>query len=259
MRLPNGFGSIVKKSGNRRRPYEIRKWADGKQKVIGYESTYESALAFLCEYNRNPLLYSPATITFSELFALLKASLYPKIKENTQKSYSAVYRHLKRLYDKPFAKIRIGDLQRTIQDIRDKGIGYSTQKKARQVLHHMYTYAVRYEIIAPEKDISRYIDIDKNQPIYQKKIFTTRQINRLFRAKDMPFAKIILIHICLGVRPSELLDIKASDIKLKKGYLRIRESKTEARRNRIIPLHREIIPFIKALLEQGGVYLISSV
>ena len=51
LKLPNGFGSITKKSGRRRRPYEIRKFIDGRQKVIGYETTYESALAFLCEYN----------------------------------------------------------------------------------------------------------------------------------------------------------------------------------------------------------------
>lgn len=49
LKLPNGFGSITKKSGRRRKPFEIRKWIDGKQKVIGYEVTYESALAFLCE------------------------------------------------------------------------------------------------------------------------------------------------------------------------------------------------------------------
>ena len=64
LKLPNGFGSITKKSGRRRRPYEIRKFIDGRQKVIGYETTYESALAFLCEYNKNPLLFSPSEITF---------------------------------------------------------------------------------------------------------------------------------------------------------------------------------------------------
>lgn len=73
LKLPNGFGSITKKSGRRRRPYEIRKFIDGRQKVIGYETTYESALAFLCEYNKNPLLFSPSEITFDELFCLVKA------------------------------------------------------------------------------------------------------------------------------------------------------------------------------------------
>lgn len=255
LKLPNGFGSITKKSGRRRRPYEIRKFIDGRQKVIGYEASYESALAFLCEYNKNPLLFSPSEITFSELFTLVKAYLYPRIKPHTQQSYTASYNHLKRLYDKQFAKIRIGDLQSTIRDIHDSGAGYSTQKKARQVLHHMYTYAVKYEIIPPEKDISRYVDIDKDKKIYKKTIFNTRQIYKLFRASDNRYAKMILMHMMLGTRPSEFLAIEKTDVKLRQRYLIIRESKTEAGRNRIIPLHKQTLPFWIEFLAENNKFI----
>lgn len=256
LKLPNGFSSITKKSGRRRRPYEIRKFIDGRQKVIGYEASYESALAFLCEYNKNPLLFSPSEITFSELFTLVKAYLYPRIKPHTQQSYTASYNHLKRLYDKQFAKIRIGDLQSAIRDIHDNGAGYSTQKKARQVLHHMYTYAVKYEIIPPEKDISRYIDIDKDKKVYKKTIFNTRQIYKLFRATDEHrYAKMILMHMMLGTRPSEFLAIEKTDVKLRQRYLIIRESKTEAGRNRIIPLHKQTLPFWIEFLAENNKYI----
>ena len=256
LKLPNGFGSITKKSGRRRRPYEIRKFIDGRQKVIGYEASYESALAFLCEYNKNPLLFSPSEITFSELFTLVKAYLYPRIKPHTQQSYTASYNHLKRLYDKQFAKIRIGDLQSAIRDIHDNGAGYSTQKKARQVLRHMYTYAVKYEIIPPEKDISRYIDIDKDKKVYKKTIFNTRQIYKLFRATDEHrYAKMILMHMMLGTRPSEFLAIEKTDVKLRQRYLIIRESKTEAGRNRFIPLHKQTLPFWIEFLAENNKYI----
>lgn len=255
LRLPNGFGSITKKSGRRRRPFEIRKFVDGRQKVIGYEATYESALAFLCEYNKNPLLFSPSEITFSELFTLVKAYLYPRIKPHTQQSYTAAYNHLKRLYEKQFAKIRIGDLQSAIRDIHDNGVGYSTQKKARQVLHHMYSYAVKYEIIPPEKDISRYVDIDKDKKIYKKTIFNTRQIYKLFRASDNRYAKMILMHMMLGTRPSEFLAIEKTDVKLRQRYLIIRESKTEAGRNRIIPLHKQTLPFWIEFLAENNKFI----
>ena len=256
LKLPNGFGSITKKSGRRRKPFEIRKWIDGKQKVIGYEVTYESALAFLCEYNKNPLLFSPSEITFDELFCLVKAYLYPRIKERTQSSYNCAYKHLNRLYDKQFAKIRIGDLQSAIRDIHDNGVGYSTQKKARQVLHHMYSYAVKYEIIPPEKDISRYVDIDKDKKVYKKTIFNTRQIYKLFRATDEHrYAKMILMHMMLGTRPSEFLAIEKTDVKLRQRYLIIRESKTEAGRNRIIPLHKQTLPFWIEFLAENNKYI----
>ena len=117
------------------------------------------------------------------------------------------------------------------------------KKKARQVLHHMYSYAVKYEIIPPERDISKYIDIDKDKKVYKKTIFNTRQIYKLFRASNNRYAKMILMHMMLGTRPSEFLAIEKTDVKLRQRYLIIRESKTEAGRNRIIPLHKQTLPF----------------
>lgn len=73
MKLPNGFGSIACYSGNRRRPYIVRKYIDGRQKIIGQYATYEDALAFLVDYNKNPSLFAPATITFAEVYRLMAA------------------------------------------------------------------------------------------------------------------------------------------------------------------------------------------
>ena len=54
MKLPNNYGSVSKLSGNRRRPYIMRKSLDGKQMVIGYYPTKEKALQVLADYNRQP-------------------------------------------------------------------------------------------------------------------------------------------------------------------------------------------------------------
>ena len=51
------------------------------------------------------------------------------------------------------------------------------------------------------------------------------------------------MHMMLGTRPSEFLAIEKADVKLRQRYLIIRESKTEAGRNRIIPLHKQTLPF----------------
>ena len=62
MRLPNGFGSVVKLSGKRRRrPYMARK-TEGFDpetgypiyKILGYFETYAEAYEFLSDYNRRP-------------------------------------------------------------------------------------------------------------------------------------------------------------------------------------------------------------
>lgn len=45
MKLPNGFGTVYKMQGNRRRPYVAKKTIQGKQQAIGYFETFEDAMA----------------------------------------------------------------------------------------------------------------------------------------------------------------------------------------------------------------------
>ena len=75
MRLPNGYGSVVKLSGKRRKPYLVRKtvgWHYDKEKdkqvqdyiVVGYAPTKAEGLQMLAEYNKNPFDVSTAKIFF---------------------------------------------------------------------------------------------------------------------------------------------------------------------------------------------------
>ena len=60
MKNPNGYGSVVKLSGNRRKPFTARKttgWNDKGHPIyltIGYYATRQEGLIALAEYNRNP-------------------------------------------------------------------------------------------------------------------------------------------------------------------------------------------------------------
>lgn len=46
MKFPNGFGSISELSGNRRRPWAVRKTINGHSVYLGYFSSFEDAIAF---------------------------------------------------------------------------------------------------------------------------------------------------------------------------------------------------------------------
>lgn len=65
MKLPNGYGTVKKMSGNRRRPYMVRKTAgwrydEAKDKTvqeyitIGYAATRKEGLQMLAEFNQIP-------------------------------------------------------------------------------------------------------------------------------------------------------------------------------------------------------------
>ena len=52
MRKPNGYGSIKRLSGNRRRPFVFVMSQQGKQKPIEYFVTQTEAEIFAADYNR---------------------------------------------------------------------------------------------------------------------------------------------------------------------------------------------------------------
>ena len=262
LKLPNGFGSISYYGDHRRRPYVVKKYIDGKQKPIGYFATYEDALAYLVAYNKNPSLFNPSEITFTEIFKLWSAEHFPKIAKTTAANYTAAYKHCEPLYGKKFISLKISDLQAVIRAMSRAKIGYASQKKCRQLMHNLYTYAIKYEIIPATADASRYVDIDKKVTKYPKKPFNTRQLNRVKKLaeSDEPlscWAQAVVMMIYGGPRTSEFLSVLKSDVKLKQRYYIIRDSKTEAGRNRAVPISRKALPYFKLWMDKPGKTLIT--
>lgn len=262
LKLPNGFGSISYYGEHRRRPYVAKKYIDGKQKPIGYYATYEDALAYLIAYNKNPSLFNPSEITFGEIFKLWSAEHFPKIAKTTAANYNAAYKHCELLYGKKFISLKISDLQAVIRAMSRAKIGYASQKKCRQLMHLMYEYAVKYKIIPAAADITCYIDIDKKVTKYPKKPFITRQLNRVKKLANSDaelscWAMCIVMMCYSGVRPGEFLAIQKSDVKLKQRYFIVRDSKTEAGRNRAVPISRKALPYFRAWMDKPGKTLIT--
>lgn len=263
LKLPNGFGSISYYGDKRRRkPYVAKKYIGGKQKPIGYFESYEAALSYLVAYNRDPSLFNASEITFAEVFRLWSAEHYPKIAKSTRGNYATAYRHCQAIHAAKFVKLRLQDLQSIIHDISTAGIGYASQKKCRQLMHNLYTYAIKYEIIPATADASRFVEVGKKVTKYPKKPFNTRQLNRVKKLaeSDEPlscWAQAVVMMIYGGPRTSEFLSVLKSDVKLKQRYYIIRDSKTEAGRNRAVPISRKALPYFKAWMDKPGKTLIT--
>ncbi len=143
-----------------------------------------------------------------------------------------------------------------------RNIGYASQKKCRQLMHLMYEYAVKYKIIPAAADITCYIDIDKKVVRYPKKPFITRQLNRVKKLANSDdtlarWAMCIVMMSYSGVRPGEFLAIQKNDVKLKQRYFIVRDSKTEAGRNRAVPISRKALPYFKLWMDKPGKTLIT--
>ena len=103
MKRANGDGTIVKLTGNRRKPYAIRKvigWKeDGRPKLkyISYHRTRREAEQALKEFNDDPFTVTNKTVSdiYDEWYALRETQKA----DSTLKGYASTYKHLEPLYD----------------------------------------------------------------------------------------------------------------------------------------------------------------
>jgi site-specific recombinase XerD len=262
MKFPNGFGNITKLSGSRRRPFAVRKTFHGHQKYLAYFSSLSNALAYLVDINKAPNILG-SDITFGDAYHFEMAERRKRISIVTAKNYDISFNYCSSITNKRLIDLTVSDLQSIIKSMSSRDIGHPSQKKARQVMHNVYRYAVKYQLLSSTADISRFVDIDPPHRKYKKRPFNTRQLNRVKAIADdynnslRRWAMCVVMMCYSGPRPSEFIHILKSDVKLKQRIFRIRDSKTAAGRNRIVPISRKTLPYYKYWMNHNGATLIS--
>ena len=254
MRLPNGYGSVVKLSGKRRNPYVVRKtagWRYDKDKdkqvqeyiIIGYAPTKADGLQMLAEYNKNPFDVSSAKITFQEIFEKWSASKFPSISDSNVKGYNASYKLCGTLYNKVFKEIKLADLQYVV-DTCDKN--YPTLRKLKVLFGQLYEYALKNDVC--NKNYAEFVDIvkykDRNPNKRDKNKFDKYELERIWMQQEDKYYQIVLMLIYSGVRISEMLDLLKSDVHLDEQFFDVIDSKTE-NGIRKVPIADKVLPFFK--------------
>lgn len=261
MRNPNSYGGVIKLSGKRRKPYAARittGWTDeGKQimKYLGYYETKKEAMMALADYNQNPYSLSQ-DITFEELYDKWSEEHFPKVSESNCKGYRASYKACEQLHSMKVTDIRLIHLQSIIDDSEKN---QPTLKKMKILWGLMYDYAVKYELIPPDRrEIIRYVDLSKkgNPNKYDRTAFSDKEIKTLWKNSGIDSVKVILILIYSGLRIGELLDLKREDVDLEQKVIHIVKSKTEAG-IRQVPIADKIFAFIEEFYNDNGEYLIT--
>lgn len=244
MRLPNGYGSVYKLAGHRRRPYVVKKTIDGRQRALGYFESYQAAFEFLVEINHCTPTHQ---VTFSAVYAAWSQRHFPDVSLSSRQAYSISYRHLSPLHAMPFSSIAYPDLQSAMDAVP---AGYCTRKKCRVLLSQMYKYAIKNGIV--DHDLSPFVELPKHVPVFKKKPFTARQIGRLWRSLDVPGVADVLILIYTGMRIGEYLALNPGDVNVRQRYINIKRSKTAAG-VRKIPISKRIIGLLEERKATGQI------
>lgn len=261
MRNPNGYGSVYKLSGNRRRPWIVRLtdgWTDeGKQiyKILGYYKTRKEAQIALAEYHNNPYDVDLRKLTFSEVFERWAEEHFPKISQSKKNAYNTVFNQSEAIHDVPISQIKTMHLQALINE--KAHLRASTLGHHKSTYSQVFKYAIKHEIAT--KNYAEFIDIPNTVKQKQKQVFTRDEIDTLFAYHEagVPDVDIVLILIFTGFRIMELLKMKKEQVFLADRYM-IGGSKTESGIDRVVPISRKIQPMIEARMSGESEYLFPS-
>ncbi len=257
---PNGYGSVIKLGGNRRRPWAVRittGWTDdGKQKYdyLGYYRSRPDAMIALAEYNKNPYDINAKKITFKEIYELWEDEYFVQSNRRTsdslRRSYKAAYNNVEPLHDQIFTKIRSSDMQQLLNGLK---LGKSSKNNIKLLLNQMYKYAMKNDII--EKNYAAFVSVYTEDEPNKRKPFTNDEIKLLWNNVDQyETVEFALIMIYTGLRIGELLALNKNDINIEDRFL-TGGLKTDAGKDRIVPLNKKIVPFFERRLNNKGKYL----
>ncbi len=254
MKNPNGYGSVVKLSGNRRNPFAVRKTVGWNEKghpiylTIGYAPTREEGNIMLAIYNNDPYDVDAVKVTLKQLWELFKEKKLPKLNKGTRGSLSSAYNHTKKYQDTKYRDLKSFHMQDCIDNC---GCGYSTQWAIKNLFGHLDKFALELDVI--NKSYAQ-LTTAESIPETTKVPFTEEEIKTLWEHEKDDWVDSILTFLYTGFRISELLNVKLTDIDLEQGTIQ-GGTKTNAGKNRIIPIHSKILNIIKSRVESGQVYL----
>lgn len=250
VKQPNSYGSVHKLSGKRRNPWRVRKtkgWildeGTGKSKQqfinIGYYATRQEALQALADYNNDPYDIQSNTISFSDLYEKWSEEHFKEIVPSAVRTWKSAYNHSELLWNMRLRDIRVAHLENAINKA---DIGSDTKSRMKSMYNLMYKYALKHEIV--DKNYAELCNSIKKSSEKKTIIpFSNEEIQLLWDSLDVPFVDMILIEIYSGWRPQELAILKTKDIDLENNTMK-GGLKTEAGKNRIVPIHSKILPLI---------------
>lgn len=258
MKKANGNGSVSKLSGIRRKPYIARVtlgWDEstGRQirKTIGTYVTQKEAQKALIDYLDNPYDLDLSNILFKDVYEKWSKLKYPKVSHSAILGYQSAYNNVEKLHNMKIKDIKARHLQEAIDSCSK---GQATKKKIKFLFGQMFAYAMQNDIIT--KDYSEFVDIGKASEESKREPFSNKEIELLWKhIDDIEFIDTILIMIYSGFRIGELLELETKNIDLVNMTM-TGGLKTEAGKNRLVPIHPKIFPLIEKRYNKDNQYLI---
>lgn len=282
-RLPNGYGSIRFLGKNRKNPYAVHPpgnldgnrpaalcyvddWMKGFIILTAYNAgTYTSGMEssltlpsgennldsltqrILADYSRIRGLEPAAPEkTFSDVYnAFFSAKFYDghKFSQSTVKAAQTAYKNCISLHNRTFRDLRADDLQNSLDACPLK---HASLELIINLYKQMYKYADSQGWC--DKDYSKFVKIKKEDDDEHGVSFTDDELKIFWNNKENEIIEMLLIMCYSGWRISEFNNL---DVNLDEQYYQ-GGLKTEAGKNRIVPIHPAILPLVQHRIKVYG-------
>lgn len=240
MRRLNGTGTIYRrKTEKRRNPWVamICIGIDEKGKRINkYVGSFPSAK----EADDALKAFNPAEeakghdITFGEMWEEVKKH------HKFNREYTSLWNnHVNKISGIPIKDIKAFHLQNVIDN---SGLTGAVQRRIKTIYISIYKFAIANDIVL--KDYSQFVKTDPIIKSNKHHPFTAEEMHMMWAHTDNDVFKMVLIQCYTGTRPQELASIKTENVHISDHYM-VGGMKTEAGRNRSIPIADCIMPFVQ--------------
>lgn len=262
-RRANGEGSVIPRG----KSYSIRittGWTIKEGRAVqqfaekGGFKTQKAALEYLPTLREEALRphSSYEKITFEELYDKLMERHAKRVTKSTLQCYTSAHKYFSDIYNLPFADLNTEDWQLCIDDC-PHGIRTKQNMKALGTLMYKLAAELRVFGVNTETNFASLVwlppdDSESRQP------FTLEELGKIkaATAAGIHGADWILAMCYTGFRPSEFLALKKSDFDAEHWTLR-GGAKTDAGKNRLVPVHPILRPIIAKRMLLPGEYLFS--
>lgn len=237
-RLPNGYGSVKKLPGKRRKPYQALKtkeWimVDGKAKQIqvslGTFATRADALDALAAYNKEPTRFDSNSFTFSDLYKEYTKTLIAR-SESTKEQKQCFFNKCELLHNRLVADITSEELQRIVSDKKSR----NTQQMYISFFRDMWRYGMAEGIL------------NKNPAEYLLKTGERKEveINPFTYSEYLLMPEEYDLFFYTGLRADEMLRLRKENIIENGTVIAVPGTKTD-NAFRYVPVSHKIAPIVE--------------
>lgn len=268
----NHTGSVYKRSDLKNRPWVAATPAKQgeKSQIIGHYESAQAAKDVLDEYRKNPT--TKINITLKQLYDEWFPMAIKDKSKQTEYSYTAACDKLRPLWKEKFKDLRTAQFQHIIDDLQTEhpkldrlgnqinknGVPQTISPLSLPSLHNikvllkmLYKYAMQNDIV--NKNYSEYIVLPKKQH-QVKDCFSDIELKKIENSiGKVPFADCIYFMCYTGLRITEFLMLSKFSVHERNGVCALYGGiKTDAGKNKVIPIHHKIKPILDEWMAKGG-------